>query len=55
VQDNGVGFDVEAAKRKAGPLGFQGMSERARDAGAEFRLNTAPGQGTRIEVIVPLQ
>jgi signal transduction histidine kinase/ligand-binding sensor domain-containing protein len=54
VEDDGVGFDVEAAKRKAGHLGVQGMTERAREAGAELRIESAPGQGSRIEVVVPL-
>jgi signal transduction histidine kinase len=53
VQDDGIGFDIEAAKRKAGHLGVQGMTERARDARAELRIDTAPGKGARIEVVVP--
>jgi signal transduction histidine kinase/ligand-binding sensor domain-containing protein len=53
VQDDGIGFDVEAAKRKAGHLGVQGMTERASVAGAELSIDTAPGKGSRIEVVVP--
>jgi signal transduction histidine kinase len=53
VQDDGSGFDLEAAGRKAGHLGVTGMGERARQVGAEFKIDTAPGHGTRVEVVVP--
>jgi signal transduction histidine kinase/ligand-binding sensor domain-containing protein len=53
VQDDGCGFDLEALKRKAGHLGVQGMAERARDAGAQFHIDTAPSGGTRVNVVVP--
>jgi signal transduction histidine kinase/ligand-binding sensor domain-containing protein len=53
VQDDGVGFDLEAARRKAGHLGVTGMGERARHAGAHFQIDTAPGAGARVEVVVP--
>lgn len=53
VQDDGIGFDLEAAKRKPGHLGVQGMAERARETGALFRIDTRPGCGARVEVVVP--
>jgi signal transduction histidine kinase len=52
VEDDGVGFDPEAAIEKTGHWGLRGMRERAARAGAEFHLDTAPGKGTRIEVTV---
>jgi ligand-binding sensor domain-containing protein/anti-sigma regulatory factor (Ser/Thr protein kinase) len=52
VQDDGSGFDLEAAGRKAGHLGVTGMGERARQVAAELKIDTAPGEGTRLEVIV---
>ena len=48
VADDGQGFDPQ--KVPAGHWGLVGMRERAESLGASFRLETAPGQGTRIEV-----
>jgi signal transduction histidine kinase len=50
VQDDGVGFDPAAAERKTGHLGMRSMTERARQAGAELRIDSARGRGTTIEV-----
>ena len=52
IQDNGSGFDPEMALVKAGHWGFRGMRERARQIGATFTVDSAPGRGTRIEVAV---
>ncbi len=52
VQDDGRGFDPAALNsldRQAG-AGLQIMRERALALGAEFKLLSAPGTGTRIEV-----
>ncbi len=53
VQDDGCGFDLATARQKEGHLGVRGMSERAREAGADFHIETAAGVGTTVEVIVP--
>jgi len=53
VQDDGAGFDPEMALGKAGHWGFRGMRERARQIGATFSVDSAPGRGTRIDVAVP--
>jgi two-component system NarL family sensor kinase len=52
VDDNGDGFDAEHVPHDR--YGLRGMSERARLLSGELRLATCPGEGTRIEVIVPL-
>jgi signal transduction histidine kinase len=52
VEDDGVGFDVAAA-RGAG-LGLVGMRERAAWIGGRFEIESAPGRGTRIRVEAPL-
>jgi signal transduction histidine kinase/DNA-binding NarL/FixJ family response regulator len=52
VEDDGVGFDAEEASR-APSLGLQGMTERASALGGAFSIDTAPGQGTRVELEVP--
>jgi signal transduction histidine kinase len=51
VCDDGVGFDPSAiAKDGREHLGLLGMQERMALIGGEFRLKTAPGAGTCIEV-----
>jgi two-component system, NarL family, sensor histidine kinase YdfH len=48
VQDDGKGFDVEAAMLRAGCFGLQGMYERAQRLGATLRLKSAPLEGTML-------
>jgi signal transduction histidine kinase/ligand-binding sensor domain-containing protein len=50
VQDDGSGFDPEQAKQKAGHFGVASMGERARQVGAELKIDTAPGKGTVVTV-----
>jgi signal transduction histidine kinase len=52
VSDDGVGFDPQGITGDG--LGLTSMEERVRFIGAEFHLVSAPGTGTRIEVMVPL-
>lgn len=51
VRDNGVGFDVEAVRRSAPGtrFGLHGMRERAELVGGRMDLQSAPGQGTRLQ------
>jgi len=51
VLDNGVGFDPEGAF--PGHLGLQSMRERAARMGAVILVESAPGEGARLQVIVP--
>lgn len=53
VNDSGRGFDVtEALSRVTG--GLSGMFERLRLAGGSLAIDSAPGHGTRIDALVPL-
>lgn len=53
VRDNGRGFDQTAAtKRKS--FGLLGMHERAIALGGQLHITSAPGQGTGISVLIPL-
>ncbi|HXG18783.1 MAG TPA: CHASE3 domain-containing protein [Methylomirabilota bacterium] len=57
VRDDGVGFDVLAARRRAaqgGSLGVLGMEERIALVGGRLELRSAPGQGTEVDISVPL-
>jgi PAS domain S-box-containing protein len=49
IIDRGVGFDAAAAMAQPG-LGLASMQERARLAGASFRIESARGLGTRLLV-----
>jgi len=51
VRDNGVGFDTRHQPRSA--FGLIGMRYRVEAEGGQFRLQSAPGQGTRIDVTLP--
>jgi signal transduction histidine kinase len=52
IADDGVGFEPSRIDRSK-QFGIFSMSERARALDAEFRLTSAPGRGTEIEVILP--
>jgi signal transduction histidine kinase len=53
VEDDGEGFDLEEGMAKHGHWGMAGMRERARQMGATFSVRTSPGQGTKVELVVP--
>lgn len=53
VSDSGDGFDLEQA-RKRGGLGLISMEERARLVNGEFSIQSQPGIGTLVQVLVPL-
>lgn len=58
VRDNGRGFDVQATRKSygnRGSLGLLNMSERAELLGAKYDISSAPGRGTLVSLIVPLQ
>ncbi|MDF0675338.1 MAG: PAS domain S-box protein [Nitrospira sp.] len=57
IQDDGVGFDVPSARRRAQggeSVGLLGMEERVRLAGGSLVISSAPGDGTRLELCFPL-
>ena len=57
VTDDGSGFDVDQARNDSlnnGSLGLHSISERVRAEGGELQIHSAPGQGTRVRVELPL-
>lgn len=56
IEDDGKGFDPgEVSKREGRPhWGLMGIAERAEILGGTARIDSAPGQGTRVLVRVPL-
>lgn len=53
IKDKGCGFDLETA-RGAG-YGLAGMQERIKLLGGKLTINTAPGRGTELEMVIPRQ
>jgi signal transduction histidine kinase len=60
VRDDGAGFDPEIPGRDGSPLaetggfGLVSMRERARELGGSLRLESFPGEGTVVNVELPL-
>ncbi|HMV48437.1 MAG TPA: two-component regulator propeller domain-containing protein [Blastocatellia bacterium] len=52
VRDNGCGFDLTASK--SGGLGLTGIVERVRTLGGTHTINSAPGEGTTLNIRIPL-
>jgi signal transduction histidine kinase len=58
VEDNGLGFDIDAVERAAHAregLGIASMRERAEVLGGWLRIVSSPDKGARIELNIPLQ
>jgi signal transduction histidine kinase len=53
VRDDGVGFSL-GDPRKPNSFGLVGLRERAYLLGGEATIRSAPGQGTNVEVRLPL-
>ena len=52
VEDDGIGFDPEAATPKEGHFGLRGMRERAKQIAAVLTVDSETGHGTKIEIVV---
>jgi signal transduction histidine kinase len=56
VLDDGRGFDVTAVQQNnGGHLGLLGMQERAESLGGRFSLRSGLAEGTRVELVVPVE
>jgi len=54
IEDDGVGYDpAEIASRGESHVGFHIMHERARRLAAALTLESAPGRGARVELVLP--
>ncbi|MBX2842128.1 MAG: sensor histidine kinase [Flammeovirgaceae bacterium] len=52
VEDNGLGFDVEKAKKKGG-LGLHNIQRRVTSLNGTFNIDSAKGRGTTIIIDLP--
>jgi two-component system NarL family sensor kinase len=57
VEDDGVGFDYDAVSSGKAPrgLGLLGIQERLQVLGGNCEVQSAPGQGTKLNVRIPLE
>lgn len=58
ISDNGKGFVVEKAETRAQnypQFGLIGMRERVELLQGEIRIQSSPGQGTKIQITVPIE
>jgi GAF domain-containing protein/anti-sigma regulatory factor (Ser/Thr protein kinase) len=59
IRDNGVGFEPGSGQPQAGSrrggLGLHTMRERAVAVGGELTIHSAPGEGTTVEVRLPVR
>jgi signal transduction histidine kinase len=52
VSDDGSGFDVAQAAAAPGRHGLRGMVERVENVGGQLSIDSEPGRGTRIRMVV---
>ena len=58
IEDDGVGFDPNTfrpAGEKLMTAGFWTIRQRVMDLGGSFRIRTSAGNGTVVEVAVPIE
>ena len=57
ITDNGHGFDANArsAHTHSQGLGLIGMRERAASLGGTFSIDSSPGKGTTLKIVVPMK
>jgi signal transduction histidine kinase len=51
ISDDGIGFDAAAARRDR--FGLISMKERAQALGADFSIDSEPGEGTKVQLVLP--
>jgi signal transduction histidine kinase len=57
IEDDGLGFDVAAVNKsydKRGSLGMVNLRERTELVNGLLNIDSAPGNGTRVQVYIPL-
>lgn len=58
IQDDGVGFDIQSVNSNyssRGSLGMVNMRERAERIDGSLKVESSPGKGTSITLVVPLE
>jgi signal transduction histidine kinase len=55
VRDDGTGFEPEGSNDRRPHFGISGMRRRAEAVGGTFTLESAPGRGTTISAVLPIE
>jgi signal transduction histidine kinase len=58
IVDNGRGFDTQTVEHNSDemePFGLLGMRERVELCGGSISIDSVPGRGTSIDIIIPNQ
>jgi signal transduction histidine kinase len=58
IEDDGAGFDKATVMRsyeKRGSFGLLNIDERSRLVGGRAEMESAPGEGTRVRIMVPIE
>lgn len=56
IEDDGVGFSTPRMEGSPGEhIGLSIMGERARRMAADLRIESEPGEGTRVELVFPIE
>jgi signal transduction histidine kinase len=55
IRDEGKGFDTTLPKRRGAGLGLISMQERASQVGGRTTVTSTPGQGSTVQVSLPLR
>ena len=54
IRDDGVGFDADdGSLARVGHLGLAGMEERAHALGGTLGIQSSPGEGTQVTLLIP--
>ena len=54
LEDDGAGFNAAEPENSRKGLGLRNMAERVRSLGGQIKIHSQPGQGTHIEVTIPI-
>ncbi len=57
ISDNGIGFDADrilSTKESSSGMGLINIRERVRNFDGQFKIETAPGKGTVLVIIIPI-
>ncbi|WP_186579142.1 sensor histidine kinase [Aquibacillus kalidii] len=54
IADNGTGFDLESDQKKKTSYGLKTMKERSEEIGGSFAVRSNQGEGTHIDIRIPL-
>ena len=55
ISDAGPGFVLDQSLERTEGLGLLGMRERVESVGGSFEIESAPGAGTRVKIVLPLE